>query len=126
MTNQFDQVNKDDFKKSVESYCRVLCRKSIDNASRQQQYQAVAYAVKDIVVDHWMETHRRFVDQDAKIVYYLSMEFLMGRSLLKNAFNLGVSEILSRALEELGFHAADVFEAEPDAALGNGDRKSVV
>ncbi|MBQ9563285.1 MAG: glycogen/starch/alpha-glucan phosphorylase [Lachnospiraceae bacterium] len=120
MTNQFDQVNKDDFKKSVESYCRVLCRKSIDNASRQQQYQAVAYAVKDIVVDHWMETHRRFVDQDAKIVYYLSMEFLMGRAMGNMILNLKASQPIRQALEELNLNLEDMEEEEPDPALGNG------
>ncbi|MBR1757826.1 MAG: glycogen/starch/alpha-glucan phosphorylase [Lachnospiraceae bacterium] len=120
MVNQFDQVNKDDFKKSVENYCRVLCRKTIDKASKQQQYQAVAYAVKDIVVDHWMETHKAYVDQDAKTVYYLSMEFLMGRAMGNMILNLKASKPIREALEELNLNLEDMEEEEPDPALGNG------
>ena len=120
MTNQFDNINKEEFKKSVESYCRVLCRKSIEKANRQEQYQAVAYAVKDIVVDQWMESHRRFLEEDAKTVYYLSMEFLMGRAMGNMILNLKASVPIREALEELNLNLEDMEDEEPDPALGNG------
>ena len=118
--NQFDNINKEEFKKSVESYCRVLCRKSIEKANRQEQYQAVAYAVKDIVVDQWMESHRRFLEEDAKTVYYLSMEFLMGRAMGNMILNLKASVPIREALEELNLNLEDMEDEEPDPALGNG------
>ena len=75
------ELNKVEFKKEVEDYLKVLFRKSISEADEQQKFQAVAYAVKDFIVDQWMATHRTYEEQDVKTVYYLSMEFLTGRAL---------------------------------------------
>ena len=92
----------------------------IDEATEAQMLRASALVLREIMADHEITTKRATREKKARQVHYLSMEFLMGRSLMKNAYNLGVGDILTEALEELGFHAADVFEAEPDAALGNG------
>ena len=76
-----NEINKEEFKKDIENYAKVLFRKSIKEASDQEKFQAVSYAVKDIVVDQWMATHKTYEEQDVKTVYYLSMEFLTGRAL---------------------------------------------
>ena len=93
---------------------------TVDEATEAQMMRASALVLREIMADHEISTKRSTREKRARQVHYLSMEFLMGRSLMKNAYNLGVSDVLTEALEELGFHAADVFEAEPDAALGNG------
>ncbi|WP_343210084.1 glycogen/starch/alpha-glucan phosphorylase [Anaerolentibacter hominis] len=120
MLNKFDQINKDDFKQDISNYMKVLYRKSIDEASPQQMYQAVSYAVKDIIVDHWMATHKEYEREDVKKVYYLSMEFLMGRALGNIIINLKASEPIRQALDELGLNLEEIEDQEPDPALGNG------
>ena len=74
-----NEINKEEFKKDIENYAKVLFRKSIKEANDQEKFQAVSYAVKDIVVDQWMATHKTYEEQDVKTVYYLSMEFLTGK-----------------------------------------------
>jgi len=91
-----------------------------DEATEGQMMRASALVLREIMADREIATKHETRAKKARQVHYLSMEFLMGRSLKKNAWNLGVGEYLSKAIEELGFHASDVFEAEPDAALGNG------
>ena len=93
---------------------------TVDEATEAQMLRACALVLREIMADHEIATKRATREKKARQVHYLSMEFLMGRSLMKNAYNLGVSDVLTKALEELGFYAADVFESEPDAALGNG------
>ena len=83
-----NEINKEEFKKDIENYAKVLFRKSIKEASDQEKFQAVSYAVKDIVVDQWMATHKTYEEQDVKTVYYLSMEFLTGRALGNIIINL--------------------------------------
>ncbi len=114
------EINKDDFKKQVQDYLKVLSRKSIKEASDQQIFQAVSYAVKDIVVDQWMATHKTIEEKDAKTVYYLSMEFLTGRALGNIIIALKGNEAIKEAVEELGLNLDVVEDQEPDAALGNG------
>ena len=114
------ELNKVEFKKEVEDYLKVLFRKSISEADEQQKFQAVAYAVKDFIVDQWMATHRTYEEQDVKTVYYLSMEFLMGRALGNNLINLTYYDAVKEALDELGFDLNFIEDQEPDAALGNG------
>lgn len=114
------EINKEEFKKSVQDYIKVLYRKSVKEASQQQLFQAVAYAVKDKVVDQWIATHKVYEEQDVKTVYYLSMEFLMGRALGNIIINLKADKVISEALEELGLDLDIIEDQEPDAALGNG------
>lgn len=114
------ELNKVEFKKEVEDYLKVLFRKSINEADDQQKFQAVAYAVKDFIVDQWMATHRTYEEQDAKTVYYLSMEFLTGRALGNIIINLKGNQAIKDAIEELGMDLDVIEDQEPDAALGNG------
>ncbi len=112
--------NKEDFKKHVVSMVKSMYRKTIDEASKQQVFQAVAYTVKDYIIDRWIATHKEFEKQDAKTVYYMSMEFLMGRALGNNMINLTCYNEVREALDELGFDLNVIEDQEPDAALGNG------
>ena len=114
------ELNKEEFKKEVEDYLKVLFRKSISEADDQQKFQAVAYAVKDFVVDQWMATHKTYEEEDVKTVYYLSMEFLTGRALGNIIINLKGNKAIKEAIEELGMNLDVIEDQEPDAALGNG------
>ena len=114
------ELNKDEFKKEVEDYVKVLFRKSIEEADNQQIFQAVSYAVKDFIVDQWMATHKTYEEQDAKTVYYLSMEFLTGRALGNIIINLKGNKAIKEAIEEMGMDLDVIEDQEPDAALGNG------
>ena len=114
------ELKKEEFKRDVENYLKTLFRRNVNDASKQQLFQAVSYAVKDIIIDQWMETHRKFEEQDVKIVYYLSMEFLMGRALGNNIINLKAGKVVHDALEEMGVDLNILEDQEPDAALGNG------
>ena len=108
------------FKKSVVDNVRNLYRKTIDEATEEQVFQAVCYAVKDVIIDEWIATQKEYEKQDVKTVYYLSTEFLMGRALGNNIINIGAQKEIREALEELGFDLNVIEDQEPDAALGNG------
>ena len=112
--------NKEAFKKAVVENVKVQYRKTIDEATPQQVYQAVSYAVKDYVIDRWIATHKEYEKKNAKTVYYLSMEFLMGRALGNNMINLTYYKEIAEALDELGFDLNAIEDQEPDATLGNG------
>jgi starch phosphorylase len=114
------EINKEELKKDIENYAKVLFRKSIKEANDQEKFQAVAYAVKDTVVDQWMATHKTYEEQDVKTVYYLSMEFLTGRALGNIIINLKGNKAIKEAVEELGMNLDVIEDQEPDAALGNG------
>ncbi len=113
-------INKKEFREDVENYLKNLFRRNVKEASQQQIFQAVAYAIKDVIVEHWMETHKRFQEEDAKVVYYLSMEFLMGRALGNTIINLKADNVVREVLDELGLDLNVIEDLEPDAALGNG------
>ncbi|MCI7271793.1 glycogen/starch/alpha-glucan phosphorylase [Anaerobutyricum soehngenii] len=98
----------------------MLFRRNLDEATTQQIYQAVAYSVKDDIIDNWIETHKAYEKQDKKMVYYMSMEFLMGRALGNNMINLLCYDEVRETLEELGLDMNLIEDQEPDAALGNG------
>lgn len=117
MNQGFD---KETFKKSVIYNVKNLFRKTIDEASPEQVFQAVAYAVKDVIIDEWIATHKEYEKQDAKTVYYLSMEFLMGRALGNNIINICAQKEIKEVLDEMGFDLNVIEDQEPDAALGNG------
>ncbi|MDO5408111.1 MAG: glycogen/starch/alpha-glucan phosphorylase [Eubacteriales bacterium] len=112
--------DKETFKKDVVYNVKSLFRKTIDEASPAQVFQAVAYAVKDVIIDEWIATHKEYEKQDVKTVYYLSMEFLMGRALGNNIINLMAQKEIKEALDEMGFDLNLIEDQEPDAALGNG------
>ncbi len=114
------ELNKEEFKKEIADYLKVLFRKSIDEADDQQKFQAVSYAVKDFVVDQWMSTHKTYEEEDVKTVYYLSMEFLTGRALGNIIINLKGNKAIKEAIEEMGMNLDVIEDEEPDAALGNG------
>ncbi|MCR5666598.1 MAG: glycogen/starch/alpha-glucan phosphorylase [Eubacterium sp.] len=111
---------KEQFKKDVKDALKILYRKNLEEATRQEVYQAVAYCVKDVIIDQWMATQEEVRKKDPKIVYYMSMEFLMGRALGNNLLNLTAYKEVKEALEELGFDLVSIEEEEPDPALGNG------
>ncbi len=108
------------FKKSVLDNVKTLYRKTIDEATEDQVFHAVCYAVKDVIIDEWIATHKTYEKQDVKTVYYLSMEFLMGRALGNNIINICALNEVKEVLEELGFDLNAIEDREPDPALGNG------
>lgn len=113
-------IDKEFFKRSVIYNVKTLYRKTLDEATDQQKFQAVSYAVKDMIVDNWIKTQENYEKKDPKIVYYMSMEFLMGRALGNNMINLMAYKEFAEALEELGLDINTIEDQEPDAALGNG------
>ena len=117
MSKRFD---KEVFIESVKSNLKTLYRQTLVDATKQQVFQAVSYAVKDTIIDNWMETQKVYEEEDPKMVYYMSMEFLMGRALGNNMINLTEYKEVKEALEELGFDLNVIEDQEPDAALGNG------
>ncbi len=112
--------DKELFKRSVLYNVRTLYRKTLEEATPQQIFQAVSYAVKDQIVEDWMETQKAYEKEDPKMVYYMSMEFLMGRALGNSLINLQGYQPVKEAMEELGLDINIVEDQEPDAALGNG------
>ena len=111
---------KETFKKEVVENVKYLYRKTMDEASEQEIFQAVSYVVKDVIIDQWLATQQEFDKADPKIVYFMSMEFLMGRALGNNLINLTVYNEVKEALEEMGINLNAIEDQEPDPALGNG------
>ena len=114
------QFEKEEFKKSVKENVKFLYRKTLEEATQEQIFQAVSYTVKDVIIDNWLKSQKAYEKQDPKIVYYMSMEFLMGRALGNNLINLGAYGEVKEALEELGLDINCIEDQEPDPALGNG------
>lgn len=117
MSKKFD---KKAFIESVKDNVRTLYRKTIEEATQQQVFQAVSYTVKDTIIDNWLATQKQYEKDDPKTVYYMSMEFLMGRALGNNLINLTEYKEVKEALAEIGFDLNVIEDQEPDAALGNG------
>ncbi|MCI9249161.1 MAG: glycogen/starch/alpha-glucan phosphorylase [Dorea sp.] len=115
-----ERFNKTTFKRDVQENVRRLFRKELDEANPQEQFQAVSYAVKEAIIDNWIATQRQFDKDDPKIVYYMSMEFLMGRALGNNLINMTAYKEVKEALDELGIDLNAIEDQEPDPALGNG------
>ena len=111
---------KEAFKQSVKDNVRTLYRRTLEEATPQQIFQAVSYAVKDVIINDWMATQKAYEEKDPKTVYYMSMEFLMGRALGNNLINLTAYEPVKEALAEMGLDLNVIEDQEPDAALGNG------
>lgn len=115
--NMFD---KETFIQSVKENVKNLYRKTLKEASQQEIFQAVSYTVKDVIIDKWLDTRESIENADPKIVYYMSMEFLMGRALGNNLINLKAYSQVKEALEEIGLNLDEIEDQEPDPALGNG------
>ena len=114
------QFKKEAFKQSVKDNVKFLYRKKLEEATQEQIFQAVSYTVKDVIIDNWLETQNAYEEQDPKTLYYMSMEFLMGRALGNNLINLGAYKEVKEALDELGLDINVIEDQEPDPALGNG------
>ena len=114
------RFEKKAFKKDVEQNVKQLFRKTVDEASQQELYQAVSYVVKDAIIDDWIATQKQYEKDDPKIVYYMSMEFLLGRALGNNLINMTAYKEVKEALEEMGLNLNELEDQEPDPALGNG------
>ena len=112
--------NKEKFIEDVKENVKNLYRKTLEEASQQEIFQAVSYTVKDVIIDDWLATQKAFDKQDPKMVYYMSMEFLMGRALGNNMINLKMYKEVKEALEEIGLNLDEIEDQEPDPALGNG------
>ena len=117
MSKTFD---KEEFKERVKENVKTLYRKTIKEATQQQLFQAVSYAVKDDIINNWLATQKQYEIDDPKTVYYMSMEFLMGRALGNNLINLTAYQEVKEALDEMGFDLNTIEDQEPDPALGNG------
>ena len=115
-----DIFEKENFIASVKENVKNLYRMTLEEASQQEIFQAVSYTVKDVIIDNWLNTQQSFDKEDPKIVYYMSMEFLMGRALGNNLINLKAYGEVRKALEELGLNLDQIEDEEPDPALGNG------
>ena len=114
------ELTKKELKQRIANNMRMLFRKDVEEASKQQLFQAVAYSLKEDIIDMWMNTHKTYEKEDVKTVYYLSMEFLMGRALGNNIINMKAQPVVKEVLEELGVDLDIIEDEEPDAALGNG------
>ena len=114
------KLNKKEFKASIENYLMTLYRKEAKDATKQQMFQAVSYAIKEYIVEDWFETHKEVEKKDGKMVYYMSMEFLMGRALGNILINLKANKDVAAVLDDLGFDLNAIEDEEPDPALGNG------
>ena len=114
------RFEKEAFKKDVTNNIKTLFRKELHEANPQELYQAVSYAVKEAIIDDWIETQKKIDKEDPKIVYYMSMEFLMGRALGNNLINMTAYKEVKEALEEMGIDLNVIEDQEPDPALGNG------
>ena len=111
------KFDKESFKKEIASNVKMLYRKTLDEATPQEIYQAVSYAVKDDIIDRWIATHKVYKEKNVKKVYYLSMEFLVGRALGNNLLNLGYYEDIKEALDEMGLDINFIEDQERDPAL---------
>jgi len=114
------RFEKETFKKDVKNNVRILYRREIEEATPQQIFQAVSYAVKEAIIDDWLATQKTYDKEDPKTVYYMSMEFLMGRALGNNLINMTAYKDVKEALDEMGIDLNVIEDEEPDAALGNG------
>ena len=111
------EISRNEVRSAIEDKLCAHFGITNEQATDDQIFQAVAMVIREIMSRTMAVSKEASGDKE---VHYLSMEFLMGRSLMKNAFNLGLGEAIEGALEDMGHSASDIFEAEPDAGLGNG------
>lgn len=113
-------ISKDELKGLIVDNVKNLYRKTVDSASKEELYQAAVFAVRDVITDKWIKTHNDYAEKDVKVVYYLSMEFLMGRFLGNAVLNLMMDDEVRAAFTELGIDYNTIEETERDPGLGNG------
>ncbi|MEE3357003.1 MAG: glycogen/starch/alpha-glucan phosphorylase [Lachnospiraceae bacterium] len=117
---RFQHMSKKEFREAVERNILGLYRKHLDEATDQEKYQAVAQVVKEEVIDRWIATRDAIEKTDPKTVYYMSMEFLVGRALGNNLLNIGSYDRIREYLDDMGIDINAIEDQEPDPALGNG------
>ncbi|KAF5065204.1 Glycogen phosphorylase [anaerobic digester metagenome] len=113
-------IEKETLKTMIRENVKTLYRKNIETASAEEIYHAAVFSLRDLITDKWIKTHDTYSEKDAKIVYYLSMEFLMGRFLGNALINMGMNTVIKEVFAELGIDYNTVEDAEPDPGLGNG------
>ena len=116
----YNVIDKEEFKESVKHNVKRMFRTTIEDATQEQMFQAVSLTVKEDIIDAWIDTHKAYEKQDVKILYYMSMEFLMGRALGNMIINICADDTIREALDEMGFDLNALEDREPDPALGNG------
>ncbi|MCQ4937490.1 glycogen/starch/alpha-glucan phosphorylase [Anaerotignum propionicum] len=113
-------IEKETLKTMIRENVKTLYRKNLETASAEEIYQGAVFSLRDLITDKWIKTHDTYSEKDAKIVYYLSMEFLMGRFLGNALINMGMNTVIKEVFAELGIDYNTVEDAEPDPGLGNG------
>ncbi len=113
-------IDKQELKTSIENYLMRLFRKEPADATKQQMFQSVCYAMKEYIISDWVASHKAIGQKEAKTVYYMSMEFLMGRALGNILINMKADKVVAEVLDEYGLDLDTIEDEEPDAALGNG------
>ncbi|EZP76582.1 glycogen phosphorylase [Parageobacillus genomosp. 1] len=112
--------NKDEFKKAFLKRLETLCGKRFEESTLRDQYNTLGNMVREYISQNWIQTNERNRARKQKQVYYLSIEFLLGRLLGSNLLNLGVRDVVEEGLRDLGIRLEDIEESEADAGLGNG------
>jgi glycogen phosphorylase len=112
--------NKDQFKKSFLKRLESMCGKGFEESTRRDQYFTLGNMVREYISSKWIDTNELYRAENKKQVYYLSIEFLLGRLLCQNLLNLGIKEVVEEGLAELNIHLNEIEECESDPALGNG------
>ena len=113
-------IGKEELKNMIRENVKTLYRKTLEHATAEELYQAAVFAIRDVITDKWMKTHDEYYEKDVKVVYYLSMEFLMGRFFGNALINLEMFDEVKEVFDELGIDYNVVEDAEPDPGLGNG------
>ncbi|MDD3395030.1 MAG: glycogen/starch/alpha-glucan phosphorylase [Anaerotignum sp.] len=113
-------MEKEALKTTIRENVKTLYRKTLETASAEEIYQAAVFSLRDLITDKWITTHDTYYEKDVKLVYYLSMEFLMGRFFGNALINMGMDTVIKEVFAELGIDFNTVEDAEPDPGLGNG------
>ena len=111
---------KKQLKNELQENVKYISRKNLKHASPEEIHEATVRTIRDLIMDQWIKTHQKYEELNVKHVYYLSMEFLLGRALSNNLINLSIDEEIREIFEELGIDYNVIEEQENDAGLGNG------
>lgn len=116
----FSKTDVESIKKAFMTHVEYTLAKDNYSVTQLDAYMAIAHVVRDHLIERWLKTQQAYYNEDAKRVYYLSLEFLMGRTLGNSLVNLGLLEECHEALHDLGYSLEEIRELEWDAGLGNG------